>query len=70
MVDRYEWDRLMWEEERRLLREVTNDKEPMSWRKVGKMIQLNAMLRSHDHGYRGAGGTGFWAGQNYWQNYF
>jgi len=50
MYNRYgtEWDRLMWEEERRLLREVTDDKEPMSWRKFGKMIQLNAMLRSHD----------------------
>ena len=45
----HEWDREMREEERRLLREVTGD-EPMSWRKFGKMIQLNAMLRSRDRG--------------------
>jgi len=51
MYNRYgaEWDKMMWEEERRLLREVTDNKEPMSWRKLGKMIQLNAMLRAHDH---------------------
>jgi len=48
MYERYEWDRIMWEEERKLLREVTSD-EPMSWRKLGKTIQLNAMLRSHSH---------------------
>ena len=57
MYNRYgtEWDRMMWEEERRLLREVTDDKEPMSWRKFGKMIQLNAMLRSRDRGRVGYG---------------
>jgi len=44
----------MFEEERRLLREVTKE-EPMSWRKFGKMIQLNAMLRSRDRRY-----YGFW----------
>ena len=56
MYNRYgtEWDRLMFEEERRLLREVTKE-EPMSWRKFGKMIQLNAMLRSRDRRY-----YGFW----------
>ena len=64
MYNRYENDRLMWEEERRLLREVTKD-EPMSWRKFGKMIQLNALMRSHDRGFRGMGGAGFWGGQNY-----
>jgi len=49
MYNRYgtEWDRLMWEEERRLLREVTRE-GPMSWQKFGKMIQLNAMLRSRN----------------------
>jgi hypothetical protein len=57
MYYRYEWDRMMWEEERRLLREVTEDRGPMSWRKLGKMIQLNAMLRSHGRG-RGYGGYG------------
>ena len=29
MYNRYEYDRLMWEEERKLLRDVTKD-EPMS----------------------------------------
>ncbi|MDR2687281.1 MAG: hypothetical protein LBB75_05970 [Oscillospiraceae bacterium] len=47
MYNRYEWDRMMWEEERRLLREVTEDKGPMTWRKFGRMITLGAMLRSH-----------------------
>jgi len=43
----YEWDRQIREEEHRLLREVSNP-GPMDWRKFGKMIQLNALLRSHD----------------------
>jgi len=49
MYNRYgtEWDRAVREEERRLLREVTGE-GPMTWRKFGKMIQLNAMLRAHD----------------------
>jgi len=42
----YEWDRFKREEERRLLREVAT--EPMGWRKVGKLIHLNALLREHD----------------------
>ena len=56
MHNRYgtEWDRLLWEEERRLLREVTKEGS-MSWRKFGKMLQLNAMLRSHDRRT-----NGFW----------
>ncbi|MCL2494249.1 MAG: hypothetical protein FWE98_01160 [Oscillospiraceae bacterium] len=66
MYNRFGWNQQMWEEERRLerqlLRDVTDDKQPMSWRKFGKMIQLNAMLRSHDRGYRGFGSTGFWGG--------
>jgi len=69
MYNRYTWNEQMWEEERRLerqlLREVTDDKTPMSWEKFGKMIQLNAMLRSRDPGYRGPGGGSFWGGQNY-----
>jgi len=55
-----EWDRMMWEEERKLLREVTDDKQPMSWQKLGKMVQLNAMLRSRDRG-RG----NYFGNQNY-----
>ena len=55
-----EWHRMLLEEERKLLREVTDEKEPMSWQKLGKMIQLNAMLRSHDHR-----GPGNYFGQNY-----
>ena len=69
MYNRYGWNEQMWEDERRLerqlLREVTDDKQPMSWRKLGKMIQLGAMLRSHDRGYRGFGSTGLWGGQNF-----
>ena len=64
MYNRYGWDREMWEAERRLehrlLREVTEDRQPMSWRKLGKMIQLNAMLRSHDNR-----GPGNYFGNNY-----
>ena len=64
MYNRYGWNDEMWEAERRLehklLREVTNDKEPMSWRKLGKMIQLNAMLRS-----RGRNNGNYFGGQNY-----
>jgi len=40
-------DRQMMEEQRRLIREVTNE-EPMSWRKLGKIIQLNALLRERE----------------------
>jgi len=43
----YEWDRQIREEERRLLREV-NSPGPMSWRNFGKILQLNALFRSHD----------------------
>jgi len=56
MYSRYEWDRMMWEEERRLLQEVTRE-GPMTWQKFGKMITLNAMLRSHDRGRRGCNGN-------------
>jgi len=49
MYTRYEWDRQMdkemREEQRRLVREVNNG-EPMSWKKLGKIIQLNALMRS------------------------
>jgi len=64
MYDRYGWNDEMWEEERRierrLLHEVTNDKGPMSWQKLGKMIQLNTMLRSHDRSY-----GNYFGNQNY-----
>ena len=43
-----EYARIMLEHERRLLREVTNGK-PMTWRKVGKIFQLNALLRARNH---------------------
>ena len=49
MYHRYEWerqwDRQALEEERRLISEVT-DGRPISWKKLGKIIQLGAMLRS------------------------
>jgi len=43
----YEWNRIMWEEYRRLLGEVMKD-EPMRWCKLGKMLRLHAMLRAHN----------------------
>ena len=41
-----ELERQMWDEERRLLREVSGQRG-LSWNKVGKMIQLNALLSRH-----------------------
>lgn len=37
--------RLMMEEERKLLNEVS--KQPMSWKKITNAIKLNAMLRAN-----------------------
>ena len=36
-------DRLMLEEERQLMREITGQR--LSWNKIGKMIKLNALIR-------------------------
>ena len=51
MYNRYHWDRQldrqMLEEQRRLMREVT-DGAPMSWQKLGKIIQLNALLHERE----------------------
>jgi len=37
-------DRLLDDERRRLLREVSNERK-MSWRKLGKIIKLDALMR-------------------------
>jgi len=37
----------LMEEERRLLREITEGR--MSWKKVGKMIRFNALVRTREH---------------------
>ena len=39
-----DWNRNLFEEERRLLNEVGAQR--MSWNKLGKMIKLNAMLNA------------------------
>ena len=44
-----EYARVMLEEERRLMREVTTGR--LGWKKIGKMIQLNALLRTHSRPY-------------------
>ena len=44
-----EYTRAMQEEERKLMREVSTGR--FSWRKIGKMIQLNALLRTHSRPY-------------------
>ena len=40
-----EYARAMMEEERRLMREIGTGS--MSWKKIGKIFQLNALLRTH-----------------------
>jgi len=42
MYNPNEYTRFMMEEERRLLREITTQR--MSWRKLGNIIQLNALM--------------------------
>ena len=37
------YDRFLYDEQQRLLREVSNQR--MSWRILGKIIQLNAIVR-------------------------
>ena len=44
MYSSNEWARIMMEQERKLIKEVSS--QPMSWRKLGKMIQLSALIRS------------------------
>jgi len=39
-----EYTRALLEEERTLMREITTGR--LSWKKIGKMIQLNALLRT------------------------
>ena len=42
MFNQNEETRILLEEERRLMREITGQR--MSWNKLGKMIKLNALL--------------------------
>ena len=42
MYNQNEYTRVLLEEERRLMREITGQR--MSWKKIGKMIRLNALL--------------------------
>ena len=44
-----EYTRALLEEERKLMREITTGR--MSWKKIGKMITLNGLLRSHSRPY-------------------
>jgi len=44
-----EMDRLMYEEERKLLKQISN--EPMSLRQIGRAIKLDALMRSHQRSY-------------------
>jgi len=44
----YDWNREMFEEERKLLNDVSAQR--MSWNKLGKLIRLNAMLNSRRGG--------------------
>jgi len=50
MYTRYEWDRQLGrqalEEQLRLMREI--NAQPMSWNKLGKMIQLGALMHERD----------------------
>ena len=45
-----EMDRLMYEEERKLLKRLSN--EPMSLRQIGRAIKLDALMRAHQRNYR------------------
>jgi len=47
MMNQYENTRFLMEEERKLMRELNGQR--MSWNKLGKLIKLNALLRSHRH---------------------
>jgi len=42
-----EYDRVLMEEERKLMREITTGR--MSWMKIGKVIQFNALVRMRKH---------------------
>ena len=42
MYNTNEYTRVLLEEERRLMREITGQR--MSWNKLGKIIKLNALL--------------------------
>ena len=42
MYNPNEYPRVLLEEERRLMREITGQR--MSWKKIGKLIRLNALL--------------------------
>ena len=44
MFNQNEFTRVMLEEERKLMREVTTGR--FGWKKIGKIIQLNALLRA------------------------
>ena len=43
-----EYARMMMEEERRLLKEVSNQR--MSWKKLGNVMKLQAMMRANERG--------------------
>ena len=45
MYNPNEYTRAMLEEERKLMREIGAGR--FGWRKIGKAIKLNALLRSH-----------------------
>ena len=45
-----DYNRFLIEEERKLMRELGTQR--MSWRKLGKIIKLGALVRAHNH--RGA----------------
>ena len=49
MYNPNEYTRAMLDEERRLMREVSTGR--FGWKKIGKMIQLNALLRAHRTNY-------------------
>ncbi|MCL2300170.1 MAG: hypothetical protein FWC27_08515 [Firmicutes bacterium] len=44
-----EYTRVLLEEERRLMREITTQR--MSWSTIGKMIKLNALLHERRRAY-------------------
>jgi len=44
-----EYTRTLMEEERKLMRDVNTER--FGWKKIGKMIQLNALLRTRERNF-------------------
>ena len=45
-----DWQRVMLEEERKLLKEVATQR--LSWDKVGNIVKLNALMRAHQRNWQ------------------